>query len=126
MVFMSGFLSVFPVPIERAILSNVTLPESRGRANSLLNIIDDLGKGLGPFLLSVLISSLGRKTSFNLSLIGWLVGGTICFFMWCTLQNDELKIQEIIKSNLNDLNNNHEQKNNGGKVQIASNESYDN
>jgi MFS family permease len=79
MVFMTGFLSVFPVPIERAILSNVTLPESRGRANSLLNIIDDLGKGLGPFLLSVLISSLGRKTSFNLSLIGWLVGGTIFF-----------------------------------------------
>ena len=45
MVFVSGLLSIIPIPIERAILTNVTLPESRGRANSFLNIIDDLGKG---------------------------------------------------------------------------------
>eukprot|EP00957_Ditylum_brightwellii_P149220 11363640-Ditylum_brightwellii.AAC.1 len=40
----AGIFAVIPVPIERAILANVTLPEDRGRANSVLSIIDELGK----------------------------------------------------------------------------------
>ena len=44
--FTSGALVVVPVPLERAILTNVCLPRSRGRANALVSITDDLGKGL--------------------------------------------------------------------------------
>jgi len=54
---LAGILAVIPVPLERAIPTNVTVPESRGRANSCLTVIDDLGKGLGPVWL--LLSSSG-------------------------------------------------------------------
>jgi MFS-type transporter involved in bile tolerance (Atg22 family) len=100
MTFLAGLLSIFPIPIERAILTNVTLPETRGRANSFLSIIDDLGKGLGPFLLSRMISSLGRTRAFNLSLIGWLIGGTVSLGMFWTVSRDEEMIQEKIQEKL--------------------------
>ena len=75
----TGSLAVIPVPIERAILTNVTVPESRGRANSILGIIDDLGKGLGPAIVSVLIQAFDRPTAFNISLLGWILGGLISY-----------------------------------------------
>lgn len=100
MTFLAGLLSIFPIPIERAILTNVTLPETRGRANSFLSIIDDLGKGLGPFLLSRMISSWGRTKAFNLSLIGWLVGGFVSLIMFWTVAGDEDFIQDKIRQKI--------------------------
>ena len=73
----SGALYVLPVLMERAILANVTLPRSRGQANSILSIFDDLGKGLGPDLVSILIQAFERQTAFNISLLGWLVPGSV-------------------------------------------------
>jgi len=98
--FLAGFLSIFPIPIERAILTNCVLPETRGCANSFLNIIDDLGKGFGPFLLSRMISSLGRRAAFNSSLIGWLLGGSVCMGMFYTIRRDERKVQDQIRIKL--------------------------
>ena len=74
MMILSGILVVIPVPLERSILVNVCLPQSRGRANALVSIVDDLGKGLGPALVSMLITTFDRQTAFNISLIGWIVG----------------------------------------------------
>lgn len=70
-------LVVMPVPLERSILTNVCLPYLRGRANALVGIFDDLGKGLGPALVSILITTFDRQTAFNISLIGWIVGGAL-------------------------------------------------
>lgn len=100
MIFLAGFLCIFPIPIERAILSNTVLPEMRGLANSFLNIIDGLGKGLGPFLLSTMIASVGRERAFNLSLIGWLIGGAVSLLMFFTVQKDEQKVQEQIRDKM--------------------------
>ena len=101
LTFVAGFFSIFPVPIERAILINVVMPEARGRANALLSIIDELGKGLGPFLLSFMISSMGRKAAFNLSLVGWLVGGLLTLGMFWTIKTDEANLQEEIRERIN-------------------------
>ena len=65
------------MPLERSILANVCLPQLRGRANALVSIVDDLGKGLGPALVSILITTFDRQTAFNISLIGWIVGGLL-------------------------------------------------
>ena len=93
----TGALATIPVPLERAILTNVTVPESRGRANSLLSIIDDLGKGLGPALVSVLIQAFDRPTAFNISLLGWIVGGLISFLIFFFVRNDEDRTQERVR-----------------------------
>ena len=93
----TGALATIPVPLERAILTNVTVPESRGRANSFLSIIDDLGKGLGPALVSVLIQAFDRPTAFNISLLGWIVGGLISFLIFFFVKSDEDRTQERVR-----------------------------
>lgn len=98
--FSLGVLTVASVPIERAIIVNVTLPETRGRANAFLGVIDDLGKGFGPFFLSRLITAFGRRLAFNVSLLGWLIGGTISLFLYCTVKRDEDKVQDTIQARL--------------------------
>lgn len=95
---LAGSLSVVPVPIERAILANVTVPSARGRANSLLGIIDDLGKGLGPALVSILIQAFDRPTAFNISLIGWVIGGFISFATINFVQRDEDRAQSRVRA----------------------------
>jgi len=103
-MFSAGVLTIIPIPIERAILSNVTLPETRGRAMAFLNIIDDLGKGFGPYLLSLLIAQLGRETAFKISLTGWLLGGSISLGLFSTIRNDEMSLQETIFRRLESQN----------------------
>ena len=43
----------------RATLLNVNEPEVRGVALALQTVLDDLGKGLGPLLVSLMVSALG-------------------------------------------------------------------
>ena len=53
--------------------------------------------GLGPFFLSIIIKSFGRRRAFNLSLMGWVIGGIICLGMIFTVSKDEDKIQKHIR-----------------------------
>ena len=46
--------------LRRAVLLNVNEPELRGLALALQTVLDDVGKGLGPFLVAQLIAGLGR------------------------------------------------------------------
>lgn len=103
-MFFAGILSIVPIPIERAILSNVSLPEARGRANSFLSLIDDIGKALGPFLLSTMISSLGRQQAFRWSLIGWIIGGIVSCLQYFTVRKDEDTIQKNISEKIEQRN----------------------
>ena len=44
----------------RATLLNVNEPEVRGVALALQTVLDDLGKGLGPLLVSLMVSAWGQ------------------------------------------------------------------
>jgi len=44
----------------RAMVVNVNAPGERGTAFGVFNLTDDLGKGLGPVMTSLLIARLGR------------------------------------------------------------------
>lgn len=96
----TGILVIVPIPIERAILSNVTIPTSRGLVNSFLGIVDDLGKGLGPYFVSLIIDASSRRTAFNISLLGWLVGGIFSFLIYFFVKEDEDKIQDLVRQAL--------------------------
>ena len=99
-MMLSGIFAVFPLPIERAILNNVSLPERRGRANSFLSVIDNVGKALGPYLLSLMTVTLGRQDAFSYSLIGWIVGGCLCFLIFFSVKQDEETNQQQISIKL--------------------------
>lgn len=61
----------------RAMIMNVNEPETRGVALALHVVLDDLGKGVGPALVAVLITALGRQLAFSLSITGWIPCGLL-------------------------------------------------
>ena len=103
---LSGILVVIPVPLERSILTNVCLPRLRGRSNAIVCIADDLGKGLGPALVSLLITSFDRQTAFNISLIGWIVGGVLSLSIVFFVVNDEARVQQQLLAQMREDANN--------------------
>ena len=68
-----GLLAAFAGPNLRALLLDYNAPAARGRAVALLTLTDDLGKGLAPALVAVLIVQLGREVAFDIALAGWLI-----------------------------------------------------
>ncbi|EED94687.1 hypothetical protein THAPSDRAFT_261312 [Thalassiosira pseudonana CCMP1335] len=97
---MGGILVVIPVPLERSILTNICEPQSRGRANALVSIVDDLGKGLGPALISLLITTFDRQTAFNISLIGWIIGGCLSLAIALFVVKDEQSVQQKLRDKI--------------------------
>ena len=93
---------------------NVTLPETRGTAFAFHTLFDgefqgrhsfqhnvinfsktaDIGKGLGPLWVSLLIQASGsRVAGFNAALCGWLVCAFIMFLMCFTVIGDVRRLE---------------------------------
>ncbi len=89
----SGFLVAVTGPNIRAILLNVNVPEARGTIFSFFNLSDDLGKGLGPFVISGLILLFGRVAAFNVANWFWLICGAILLYIARTFPRDEQRMQ---------------------------------
>lgn len=77
----------------RAVLLNVTSPEIRGWAFSIFNLMDDLGKGVGPVLVSSLIAIYGRESTFVAAMLAWVPCGLLLAAMACTVEADEEAVQ---------------------------------
>jgi len=80
----------------RTLLLNITVPETRGTAFALLNVVDDIGRGLGPFFVSLIIQALpdNRREALVLSMSGWLVCGMFLMSLAFTLERDVYKAEE--------------------------------
>ncbi|CAN0436311.1 unnamed protein product [Ectocarpus fasciculatus] len=87
-----GFLAAITGPNIRSVLMNVTLPSTRGTAFGVFNVFDDLGKGLGPAMVSLVVASRGREDAFTLAILGWLACGTMLLAMALTVHRDEQKV----------------------------------
>ncbi len=85
----SGGIAAFTGPLVRAFVMQVNTSQNRGTVFSVFMVADDLGKGLGPAVVSLLIPSLGRATAFNLSLGGWFLCSFFLFCMVFTIAGDE-------------------------------------
>ena len=88
-VAFTGGIAAFTGPLVRAFVMQVNSSRNRGTVFSVFMVADDLGKGLGPAIVSLLIPSLGRVTAFNLSLGGWGVCALFLFLMGFTIRADE-------------------------------------
>merc|ERR1712034_152995 len=78
-------------------LLNVNAPRIRGSVFGVYNLVDDLGKGLGPAFAAALISvpALGRVGAFNVSLMSWLLTGACLILTGCTVVSDESKVARV-------------------------------
>lgn len=99
--FTGGFGSGPTGPIIKATVTNVTHPRTRGQAFALFTLFDDLGKGLGPYFVSLLIVHMnGRLAAFNVGLLGWVICGVANLAIFWTVRKDEGKIQAEVRSEL--------------------------
>lgn len=88
LALVTGLIIAPAGPITRSMIVNVNLPEARGSMTSIFNIVDDLGRGFGPFLVSMLIVAFGRETAFILSPFFWVPCAIGFFIIGFTLPKD--------------------------------------
>ncbi|MCB1175263.1 MAG: MFS transporter [Leptospiraceae bacterium] len=92
LALVGGILATLAVPNVRAILLNCNVPENRGSVFGLYNLTDDLGKGLGPLMIFILLSVMDQATAYNAAVAFWILCGIIWFFMAFTYQKDEDRV----------------------------------
>ncbi|MBI45667.1 MAG: MFS transporter [Candidatus Marinimicrobia bacterium] len=85
----SGFFITITAPNMKAVLMNVNQSNNRGTAFALYNLADDLGRGLGPFIISFLILNFGRQMGFNIANGIWFLCGLSILFMIKTYPKDQ-------------------------------------
>ncbi len=95
--FFTGFTISITGPNVRAILLNVNAPETRGSIFSLYNLADDLGKGFGPVIISLLILGFGRVWAFNIANLFWLFCGVILLVMALYFPRDIKKMNDLME-----------------------------
>jgi predicted MFS family arabinose efflux permease len=100
--FIGGFGSGPTGPIIKATTANVTLPRARGQAFALCSLFDDFGKGLGPYLVSILIAQMGgrRLPAFNIGVGGWILCGVANLVIFFTVKQDEATVQTTLAAQL--------------------------
>jgi hypothetical protein len=86
LVFMAGIFSVITGPNVKTVLVNVNAPETRGSIFAVYNLIDDLGKGLGPYFGALMMVSLGGLKAFNICFSFWFICGIVLLpLYWCLM-----------------------------------------
>ncbi|WP_428267237.1 MFS transporter [Haliangium sp.] len=85
----SGFTIAMTAPNVRTVLINVNTPETRGSIFALYNLADDLGRGFGPFFISLLIVAMGRQWAFHTANLFWVACGLLLLLMARTFPRDE-------------------------------------
>lgn len=98
---LAGLCSGVTGPIVKSTLTNVTLPNTRGQAFALQTIFDDVGRGLGPVFVAMLISNFGGRTAaFNIAVFGWVVCGVFNLLLYFTVERDETDVQSRFAESL--------------------------
>lgn len=95
--FFTGFTISITGPNVRAMLLNVNTPETRGSIFSLYNLADDLGKGFGPVIISLLILGFDRVWAFNIANLFWVFCGLVLLYMSRVFPSDMQALNAIME-----------------------------
>ena len=104
--FFAGFTIAITGPNMRAMLLNVNTPETRGSIFSLFNLADDLGKGFGPVIISLLIFVSNRLWAFNIANLFWLFCGVVLLFLTLVFPKDIEKLNRTLSERAEELGDN--------------------
>mmetsp|Transcript_16359 Transcript_16359/g.37421 ORF Transcript_16359/g.37421 Transcript_16359/m.37421 type:complete len:782 (+) Transcript_16359:438-2783(+) len=100
--FVGGFFSSLPAVNVRPCIINVNTPELRGVQLTVANIVINLARGVGPWVLTdVMIDALGqnRVTGFELLLLMfWSAAAVVLAMLAKTLPTDQKKVEAILSS----------------------------
>jgi len=97
----TGFVISIPSSNVKAMLINVNAPEIRGSVFSLYNLADDLGRGLGPWVIgSLLVPALGRTAAFSVAACFWIACGVVLLATARAFPRDERALQEALRAKM--------------------------
>ena len=88
-----GLLAAVTGPNVYTMLINVNPPERRGAAFSLLNLFNDLGRGLGAWVVGGMAATLGRVPAFHIANLMWLLCGAALVALIFILPREEQALQ---------------------------------
>ncbi len=88
-----GLLAAMTGPNVYTMLINVNPPERRGAAFSLLNLFNDLGRGLGAWVVGGMAATLGRVPAFHIANLMWLLCGAALVALIFILPREERALQ---------------------------------
>jgi MFS family permease len=98
LALVGGLINTQTVSNVRAILINTNLPENRGSVFAVFNLFDDLGKGLGPFFVGILVSLMPQAVAYNVAVSFWILCGIIWLFLMRTVVADEDRVTETLRA----------------------------
>ena len=105
MAALGGFIININGPNIKVLLCNVVVPEARGCAFAVFALTDDIGKGLGPFIVSLFIEAFqgDRVIAFNIiTLGGWALCGLMLLCLTFTYAKDMEVVVAKVKAVLTD------------------------
>jgi MFS family permease len=86
----SGILATMAVPGLGAMLLNVNLPETRGTMCALYSVLEDLSKGVGSYIVTLIAEAVGgRPVAYQICLLLWILPGVAMFEAIKTFETDE-------------------------------------
>lgn len=103
MAALGGFVININGPNIKVLLCNVVVPEARGCAFAVFALTDDIGKGLGPFIVSLFIEAFhgSRVLAFNIITVGgWGLCGITLLCLAFTYANDMAMVEQAVKEAL--------------------------
>ena len=91
LIMLSGVLAAFNGANGRAILLNVTAPQSRGSVISINNIINNIGRGIGATAAGTImqVADLSRKDLLYYMMYLWVLAGALLWMIAGTIVKDE-------------------------------------
>jgi predicted MFS family arabinose efflux permease len=89
----AGLLVAVTGPNVKSMLIAVNAPQHRGAVFSLFNLFDDLGKGLGAWVVGGLAATMGRGPAFHLSNLMRVFSGIVLLFVIRSFPRDERNVQ---------------------------------
>ncbi|CAD7957480.1 unnamed protein product [Amoebophrya sp. A120] len=89
-VLLAGFGGLVAVagPNVRATLMNLNESGQRGTVFSALTLCDDLGKGLGPTVIVLLVTLFGRRLAFSIAFCFWFFSAGLLYSLKGSLARD--------------------------------------
>ena len=101
-LFPAGMLATLPAACLKPMILNTCVPSLRGTALGCFTLTNDVGYGLGPLFVSVLIVNIGgRLPAFNVAMGGWFVASAILLMCAVTIERDVRRqveaVQELVK-----------------------------